>query len=575
MRLLRRLIPAFLWQWDQRLLQDWPRIWATRVHLHLWFLLLCNAVALLLGLLINVSHRKFPDPEELFAYMMVPTVAYAAFWVYRVVRFNAEKRFGAQKTYSEVGEFVVLWISALLIMSIPTTLSLTVSLRIAALTPDEVFVDEVDHLGGQLGWFYRGNSYNYYDYDDDYYEHSSEIEEALFTAQLAAEQNSSRLQQRSPQGGSTHKFFSSLEDYRLRGHGPPERLYSSSDYEHVLYTLHDEYSHWIHRGNNALDKDDTIRFNLDTAAFYFAKADSIERNFPLLLVEFNDLRPWSEKLSFKRDSILELEYLERFERNEPMNPERIERALAIAKKYSRHAQLIPVERVAQEFERRELSTANLEACVRQLSRISRAKDLRYFFVKENSYFAFITIFSFCLVLLLTAFKRIYWQPFLIAIVTAGVVPIVLLIGALILEHEVIPLNDDEIMVYAHWFIAVFLFVMLFTILQLRAYRTNRAVMVLLANSVVPFFVLFTIMILHEEHDIFGQDALNNTIQEISDSNQEDPRLPALNAQATALREMINRIMLGTLWGGIALYVLVLHPLFTRLYARLMALPERS
>jgi hypothetical protein len=33
-------------------------------------------------------------------------------------------------------------------------------------------------------------------------------------------------------------------------------------------------------------------------------------------------------------------------------------------------------------------------------------------------------------------------------------------------------------------------------------------------------------------------------------------------------------MLGTLWGGVALYVLALHPLFARLYARLMALPER-
>ncbi|MBK7944446.1 MAG: hypothetical protein IPJ85_03660 [Flavobacteriales bacterium] len=569
MRLLRRLIPAFLWQWDQRLLQDWPRIWATRVHLHLWFLLLCNVVALLLGLLINVSHRKFPDPEELFAYMLVPTVAYAAFWVYRVVRFNAEKRFGARKAYSEVGEFVVLWISALLIMSIPTTLSLTVSLRIAALTPDEDFVDEVDQLGGQLGWFYRGESYYDPYYDDDYsdYEDESviEIQEALRTAQAEVDAIHTQRIERTAQGGNSHKFFRSFKEYRKRQSG--------EDPAH--YGLHDEYMRWIHRGNNALDTDDTVRYNPDTAALYFAKADSIEHKFPLLLVEFDDIRPWSENLSFKRDSVIENEYLERFERNEPMDPDHISRALAIASKYSRHVRLIPSERVTQEFEKRELSTANLEACAAQISRISKAKDLRYFFVKENSYFAFITIFSFCLVLLLTAFKRIYWQPFLIAIVTAGVVPIVLLIAALILEHDVIPMNDDEIMVYAHWFIAVFLFVMLFTILQLRAYRTNRAVMVLLANSVVPFFVLFTIMILHEEHDIFGQDALNNTIQAISDSNQEDPRLPALNAQATALREMIDSIMLGTLWGGIALYVLVLHPLFTRLYARLMALPERN
>lgn len=566
MKLLRKLIPAFLWQWDQRLLQDWPRIWATRVHLQLWFLLLCNAVALVLGLLINVSHRKFPDPEELFAYMMVPTVAYAALWVYRVVRFNAEKRFGARKAYSEAGEFVVLWISALLIMSIPTTLALTVGLRIGALTPDEVFVDEVDHLGGQLGWFYRGSSYYDPYYDSDYEEEGvMEIQDALRTTQAEVDAMHPQPAERVAQGAGSHKFFRSLQEYRTR----------KDNEDRVLHDLHDEYSSWIQRGNNALDSNDSILYNPDTAASCFAKADSIERNFPLLLVEFDDLRPWSEKLRFKPDSVVEQEYLLRFTKGEPMNPERIERALAIANKYSKRARLIGAAQVANEFERRVPSTANIDACVRQLSRIAKAKDLRYFFVKEAGYFTFIVIFSFSLALLLAAFKRIYWQPFLVAIVTGAVVPIIVLIAALILEHDVIPLNEERIMIYAHWLIAVFLFAMLFTIGGLRAYRTNRAVMVLLANVIIPFFALFTLFILHEEFDVFGEDALSYTIESISISNVEDPRLPVLLEQATALRAFINRVMLGTLWGSIALYVLVLHPLFAWLYARLMALPERS
>ena len=48
-----------------------------------------------------------------------------------------------------------------------------------------------------------------------------------------------------------------------------------------------------------------------------------------------------------------------------------------------------------------------------------------------------------------------------------------------------------------------------------------------------------------------------------------------DARDKEMREMIDRVMLWTFWGGIALYTLVLHPLFARLYARLMALPERS
>ncbi|HRD54298.1 MAG TPA: hypothetical protein PKY96_16790 [Flavobacteriales bacterium] len=569
MRYLRKLIPTFLWQWDQRLLQDWPRIWATRVHLHLWFLLLCNALAVVLGLLIHVSHRKFPNPEELYAYMMVPTIAYAAFWVYRAVRFNAEKRFGARKAYSEVGEFVVLWISSLLIMTIPTTLALTVGLRIAALTTDEEFVDEVDQLGGQLGWFYRGSSYYdpYYDSDYGYAgdDDVQEIEVALRTVQAEVDAMRPKPAERVAQGAGSHRFFRSLQEYRTR----------TESEDRVLHDLHDEYSSWIQRGNNALDTNDSIGYDPDTAAYYFAKADSVERACPLLLVEFDDLRPWSEKLRFKPDSVLEQEYLVRFTQGEPMHAEPIERALAIANKYSKRARLIGAAQVADEFERRVPSTTNIDACVQQLSRIAKAKDLRYFFVKEPGYFTFIAIFSFSLALLLVAFKRIYWQPFLIAIVTGAVVPIIVLIAALILEHDVIPLSEERIMIYAHWLIAVFLFAMLFSIGSLRAYRTNRAVMVLLANVIVPFFAVFTLFILHEEFDVFGEDALSYTIESISVSNVEDPRLPALHEQATVLRAFINRMMLGTLWGGIALYVLALHPLFTRLYARLMALPERS
>jgi len=571
MKLLRKLIPAFLWQWDLWLLQNQPRLWSTRVHLHLWFLLLCNALALVFGMLINVNPRKFPDPEELFAYMLVPTIAYAAFWVYRVVRFNAEKRFGTRKTYSEVGELMVLWVSALLIMSIPTTLSVTVGLRIAALTPDEEFVAEVDHLGGQLEWFYRGFSYHdpYYDereYEDDYRynDNVAAIEEAVHTARIAVEDAGSD-QSREPQGSGSHKFFSSVKEYRLR---------KSTEHREPYY-LHDEYSRWIHLGNNALDRDDTLRYNPDTAAYYFARADSVERNCPLLLIDFAALRPQSEKLLFKTDSVLEQEYLSRFERREPMNAERIERALAIAHKYTRRARLLGAAQVADEFKARQPSTANLEACVNQLARIARAKDLRYFFVNEQGYYSLIVIFSFCLALLISAFKRIYWQPFLIAIVTGAVVPIVVLIIALILEHDVIRLDGDSIMIHMHWIIAAFLLIMLFTIGGLKAYRTNRAVMVLLANVIVPFFAVFTLAILHHEYDVFGEDALSNEIRAIAESNHEDPRIPALEQQWSDLRALVNWIMLCTLWGGIALYVLVLHPIFTRLYARLMALPERS
>ena len=102
MNLLRKLIPDFLKRWDLDLQRDHPRLWSTRIHYHLWFLLLINALVFLLGWVIRVGTLKFPDPENLFGYMMVPAVIYFAFWVYKVVLFTVERRFGIRKPYSEV-----------------------------------------------------------------------------------------------------------------------------------------------------------------------------------------------------------------------------------------------------------------------------------------------------------------------------------------------------------------------------------------------------------------------------------------------------------------------------------------
>lgn len=568
MNQLRKLVPAFLWEWDLRLLQDRPRLWATRFHLHLWFLVLINLVTLVLGLLIGVSHRKFPEPEALFGYMLVPATAYFCFWLYRVARFNVEKRFGERKPYSDVAEFVVLWVSMLLIFSIPYTLAVTVAQRAAALTPDEEFVAEVDLLGEQSGWFY-GHEFLYdrsmpgLDYSDDY-------EQAMEAMDLAVQNLHDQASGRLPQGAGTHRFYRSLKEYHERD--DDEARAAHADFR----ALHDVYEGYLRFAEYAADPEHTESYNLDSATWYNAKADSIERNFPLLLMEHGFYRPWSD-LPFKSDSVLEAEYIAKRERNEAMDLAAIDRVLAIGIKYSEDVRPIGSQQVSAEYEARFPSTANLQRADRQITRIAKAKDMRYFFWKEEGFFYFMVIFTFCFAILLSAFKSIYWQPFLIAVVTGAVVPVIVLVLSLILEHDVIPLNDGDIMLYGHWLIAVFLFAMLFTIHQQRAYRTNRAVMVILANAIIPFFALYTLMILHEKFDIFGAEALNARVYDLRSSlpNENDPRIMALEAEALALREWIAMVIQITLWGGIAVYVFALHPLFRGLYARLLAFPERK
>ena len=126
------MIPDFLRKLDLDLLQNRPRLWSTRIHLHLWFLLLVNSAVFLLAWLVPVHTWKFPDPEEMWGYMVVPAVVYFAFWVYRAVLFTPEKRFGMRRPFAEVGEMAVHIVSILLIWSIPYTFALTVAYRIGA-----------------------------------------------------------------------------------------------------------------------------------------------------------------------------------------------------------------------------------------------------------------------------------------------------------------------------------------------------------------------------------------------------------------------------------------------------------
>ena len=159
MSILRRLIPSFLLRWDLWLQEHHPRLWSTRVHLHLWFLLWSNALAGLLGMLIPVIPHGFPDPEEVWGYMMVPAVVYACFWTYRVVLFTVERRFGIRRTYAEVGEFLIHWLSLLLILTLPMTLSVTLAYRIGHLVTDERFNADVNALNALAPWLYGDDTY--------------------------------------------------------------------------------------------------------------------------------------------------------------------------------------------------------------------------------------------------------------------------------------------------------------------------------------------------------------------------------------------------------------------------------
>ncbi|MBK9193880.1 MAG: hypothetical protein IPO17_02630 [Flavobacteriales bacterium] len=555
MNALRKLIPQALQRYDLYLQQSMPRLWATRIHYHLWFLLLLNALLFCFGMLLRVDRRNLPDPEEFFGWMIVPAIIYFAFWIYKVVLFTVERRNGLRHPFAEVGEFLVHMVSIALIFSLPFTIGLTLAWRIDRIVGDEQFVAEVDALNKEAFLFIDGNGRVYdgweqeYDYTEGY-------------------------------SSSSHQYFRDLAEYKDRRNSDPEKPKA----------LDQIYSEYVTAFNEAaFGSSETL--DPHKANYYKPKIDSIQNNFPFYFVEHGPFTPgdqyynfdlWSNDLyvepPFLSDSLLEVHYVASLGTPNEIDRDRIANALAIADTYYRDTSGCTVDSVIAQFKDRVRSTSRIHRANRQLEDIWEAKTLNYGFANFWVMFYVVVISSFCLALLIGIFKNIYWQPFLISIVVCILLPIIILCLSFLFtynsEYGTGP-NPGDIMLYTHYWIGVALIVQAPFIFRLKAYRTSRAVMTIIANCIVPFIALVTLMILHEEFDIFGEDVLRNYIERLRDINHMDIRLPALEVELDMLQDKIATITQIVLWGGMALYLFVLHGFFRTLLARLVSMPERK
>ncbi|MEO8068596.1 MAG: hypothetical protein ABI599_12945 [Flavobacteriales bacterium] len=566
MNALRKLIPQALQRYDVHLQQSKPRLWATRIHYHLWFLLLLNALVFVFGMLLHVDRRSFPDPGEFFGWMTVPAILYLAFWIYKVVLFTVERRNGLRLPFAEVGEFMVHLVSIALIFSLPFNIGLTLAWRIDRIVGDEQFVQEVDALNREAHLFIQGNGYALNSSFG-----RSDIDMAM-EATLADGYYYS--------GASSHEYFRSLQEYVDRNKSMVDKPEA----------LHEVYTEYISAYNTATNGDVSER-DPHMAKVYLAKIDSIERNFPFNFIDHGTFTPetWAYEMTglfsrelkpapFLSDSLLEVRYLALLGKPEEVDREHIASALAIADSYYPDTSSCTTDSVVVQYGARHNSTSMVMECKRQLSRIWEAKLLDYGFANFWAMFYVVVITSFCLALLIGIFKNIYWQPFLISIVVCILVPIIILCLSYLFTYNSEygdGLNPGDIMLYSHYWIAVSLIVQAPFVFGLKAYRTSRSVMTIIANCLVPFIIFFTVMILHSEFDIFGEDALQRMISDIRDHDFQDMRLPALEVELELLREKIFTIIQIALWGGMALYLFVLHGFFRTLHARLVSLPERK
>jgi hypothetical protein len=570
MSYVRRLIPPFLRHLDLWLQEHHPRLWSTRIHLHLWFLLLLNAAALVLGLLLPVSTYSFPDPEEVWGYMMVPAVVYACFWVYRVVLFNVERRFGIRRTYAEVGEFLIHWLSLLLILTLPMMLAVTLAFRIGHLVTNEQFNADVNAMNALEPWLYGNDTYE----PDDEDAAAEAAAMTVLAATEALEEVAMTARQRTVpyrflQGNGTHLFFRSVTEYQRRN----DRRDDAVETERSLHELYEDHTNVY---NRVRDPGDSAEYDADTAAYHLHIIDSIETHFPLLRTQLGSFTPherWPGR-DMDTDSVIEVNYVQRF--NGPGMPDAatIQAVLQRGRFYSPNVRLLDPAAVLAEFTAREASTTSLWSAENTISDMAEAKAYDYEFLAWEAILYGMVLSCFGLALLLSVFKNLYWQPFLMAVVTAAVLPILILIFSLITAEAVFELEEEHVMLWTYYLLVLGILAVQVRVPMLKAYRPVPAVLNILANVAAPVFPLFTLFLLNERFDVFGSLALEMRIEQLEMTDHDPLLLNELSNMLYTLNQRIFLYMQVAGWGGVLFYTFALHPLFRWCQTRLMALPER-
>lgn len=143
---MKRLIPPFLKRLDQYLLLNHPLIWISKIHYILFYGILLNAVSALIGLALPLD-LMYPQDLALWYFLFsVISVVVLCFWIYRVVIFNVEKKFGNRKWTDEYKLFLLNFSCVFILFSFPFPFATIYNARVANYVTDDVLINDINTL---------------------------------------------------------------------------------------------------------------------------------------------------------------------------------------------------------------------------------------------------------------------------------------------------------------------------------------------------------------------------------------------------------------------------------------------
>ncbi len=541
MSLLLKISPSFIKELDRRLRVNLPWVWATRIHLNLFWGLVLGVLFAMIGLIYQVDERSVIEErslENLFMILCIPSTILGVFSIYQLALFNDEKSYGKHFFGKETLTFIIYFITFIIPLVIPFSTTYVINRKIAGiLTHEELKSKGYDLKYGQC--YFPTERYQYAFYTSDY-------------NYLYSQTNSDK--------------YSSLA--------------KNKSMNEVVNAFYAKYAHQFTRRNGESRIADSVFYG---SSFFESHKIFLYRNInnsggALMAYDYEMKRMGIDFLS---DSLLrDFIFRRNLDHDESIAMEKINRFIPLLYQFSYVPDNISAELILDDYRNNRYANSysyrylqdKIDQVEENMGRIARAKMYKADFFSPIIFIGF-GIAGFLIAMLYSIYKNVNWKQLLLGVgalaVIAAIFGVIEGVGQM---HGKFILTASQVVFW------------ILIILSIRTYglrRKNVFVIqsVIILNLTVIFFPILTLFFLDEicgfyYWSIFDSYLIPNNPR-LNLDMQYYGGMHNVGNYVYEYQQLKSLIKICTNVAGFVLYFVFWHSYFKRLYLKLWALPSNK
>lgn len=514
-----KIAPGELKLIDVYLRENYPWIWATRIHFTIYAMILLGAFAALIGLIAPVDIQNpmsSGDIMTFFGIFMFPTIIFMGYIIFQLCLFSVEKRKGKSSFFRPLIVFPLMMFSVLSPLVMPFTVSFVLNTKIANLAEEEqVNQDGLDLQKAKYFVNSGESAYKYFGTKKEYLRYWEESQEGRDETISHREAIKKAI------------YYHEHENKNER-----PRLYKGKSYSSSYNSYYNRHSGW--------DTEEEIYYKNEVKEFYH------EQNIDLSIVH-------AEKY-LKHLNL----FIDRYTKQQPIEVDSVIYELE-NNIYSGCYSNTKPNRSTTYHNYAQVVSERFNKTSRYLGYIKRAQ-LNYLPRNADSIFLGFLWASFIVTLLLFIFRLVHWKQFLLSILVIGIY--LTIIG---IVEGVGRFHGDFFPAMAILFVVVSM-IFLNKSWGLEKFSVVVNQMAIVAFMSLPFFPIMILAYLSEILDIFEIPYFDQYLIENADTYRP---------YSQEYYDLIEAIWLNVFWGGIIIFYLIGLPYLKKVFLRLMSLPKKN